>query len=191
MFDHTIACRRVAGQTGLREEEVREAIFTSGLQHRYEAGEVSSAEFVQAFVTQTGRCVNPDAFLRSCSDIFQLNAPIVPVVAQLRSAGYRLGLLSNTCQAHWEFVSQGRFAGLHCLFDVEILSFVVRALKPLPSIYEAAIRAADVAPDQIFFTDDLPENVAGARQAGLDATLFQDVPTLLQELRRRNIAMDL
>ena len=114
----------------MSERPVREAIFDSGLQLRYEAGEISSNEFVAAFVAARGCVVDPREFLRNCSDVFELNAPIVPVVAHLRTAGYRLGILSNTCEAHWEFVSQGRYTILQELFELEILSYELKALKP-------------------------------------------------------------
>jgi HAD superfamily hydrolase (TIGR01509 family) len=190
-FDHAIACRQVAVQTGLDPWQVDRVIFASGLQLRYEAGQIGSQEFVETFVAETGRRVDPQAFLRACSDIFELNAPIVPVVAQLRMAGYRLGVLSNTCPAHWEFVSRGRFAILPTLFDVRILSYERGALKPSLPIYQAAIAAAGVAPGEIFFTDDRAENVSGARDAGLDATLFQGVQMLLRQLQQRRVGINL
>jgi epoxide hydrolase-like predicted phosphatase len=187
-FDHSIACRRVAAQTGLSESLVRAAIFESGLQMRYEAGEISSEQFVDGFRSSTGRRIASQDFLASCSDVFELNAPIVPVVAHLKLAGYQLGLISNTCPAHWEFVSRGRYQVLQDLFDVVILSYERRAMKPLPPIYEAAVEASGVQPAEIFFTDDCAENVEGARRVGLDATLFRGVQPLMHELRQRRIS---
>ena len=108
-------------------------------------------------------------------------------MAHLRAAGYRLGILSNTCEAHWEFVSCGRYAVLKELFEVEILSFRLGSMKPETPIYEAAIAASGVAAEEIFFTDDRSENVAGALRAGMDATHFRGVQPLLQDLRDRQI----
>ena len=55
------------------------------------------------------------------NDIFTLNASILPVVGQLAEAGYRLGILSNTCEGHWE----------HCLRPLPLLAedFSVYALE--------------------------------------------------------------
>ena len=190
-FDHSIACQRVGRQTGLSEHRVHKAIFDSGLQRQYEAGEITSDEFVSAFIAETGCVVDAEEFLRNCSDMFELNAPIVPVVAHLRTAGFRLGILSNTCPAHWEFVSRGRYRILQELFELEILSYELKAMKPLSSIYEAAAAASGVEPSRIFFTDDRLDNVEGARQAGLDATLYRGVQELLADLRHRNVATNL
>jgi FMN phosphatase YigB (HAD superfamily) len=190
-FDHSIACRRIAALTGLSEPFVQATIFDSGLQLRYEAGEISSDEFVESFMVATGRRVEPRRFLVDCSDVFELNAPIVPVVAHLKLAGYRLGVLSNTCPAHWEFVSQGRYQVLQDLFEIVILSYERRAMKPMPLIYEEAVSASGVDPAEIFFTDDRFENVEGARQVGLDATLFRGVQSLMKDLRQREIMTNL
>ncbi len=190
-FDHAIACRRVAASTGLAEHEIHATIFESGLQLRYESGEIDSQEFVAAFVTATGCSVDVSDFLEMCSDVFELNTPIVPIVAHLRTAGFRLGVLSNTCQAHWEFVSRGRYTILHELFEREVLSYECKAMKPYPTIYETAITAADVEPDRIFFVDDRSENVAGACLAGLDAALFRGVQPLLHDLRMRRVLTNL
>jgi HAD superfamily hydrolase (TIGR01509 family) len=60
-------------------------------------------------------------------------------------------------------------------------------MKPAPEIYAAAAAMAAVAPEEIFYTDDRPDNVAGAIAAGYDAVLFQDVRQLARELRRRGV----
>jgi FMN phosphatase YigB (HAD superfamily) len=190
-FDHSIACRRIAARTGLSESRVRAIIFDSGLQLRYEAGEISSEEFVENFRQATGQNVAPACFLSDCSDVFELNAPIVPVIAHLKLAGYRLGVISNTCQAHWEFVSRGRYRVLQDLFEIVILSYERRMMKPLAAIYDAAAAASGVEPNEIFFTDDHPENVEGARHVGFDATLFRGVQPLLRDLHRRQVRTNL
>ena len=55
----------------------------------------------------------------------------------------------------------------------------------------AAITACGHAPGEIFFTDDRPENVDGARRAGLDATLFRGAQPLLRDLLDRQVALNI
>ncbi len=73
--------------------------------------------------------------------MFQLNVPVIPIVAHLRAAGYRLGILSNTCEPHWEFVHGGRFAIIQKYFDPCILSYRVGASKPEQKIFQVAQRS--------------------------------------------------
>ena len=43
---------------------------------------------------------------------------------------------------------------------------------------------------QIFFVDDRPENVDGARQAGFDAVLYEGATHLAKALRRRGLTFN-
>jgi HAD superfamily hydrolase (TIGR01509 family) len=70
------------------------------------------------------------------------------------------------------------------LFDVCALSYEVHAVKPERAIYEAAARLAGYEPNEIFFVDDRPENVAGAREAGFESVLYTDVPQFVTDLRK-------
>jgi putative hydrolase of the HAD superfamily len=75
-------------------------------------------------------------------------------------------------------------------FDAYVLSYEVGAMKPEPRIYAAAIEAAQCAPQECFFTDDIPEYVEGARQAGIDAVVFEGAEALERELRARGVVWD-
>ena len=186
-FDHRVACEQVAALTGLTAERVWDVIFASQLQARYEQGEVSSREFYDEFCAAAG--VTPDyaALHLANAAIFQLNLPIVSLVSHLHSAGYRLGILSNTCESHWGYVAEGRFRIIRELFPVQVLSHVERCSKPAPGIYARAAELAGVAPEGVFFVDDRQENVDGALRAGWDAVLFEGTVSLGAALRKRGL----
>lgn len=189
-FDHRVACEQVAALTGLTAERVWDVIFASQLQARYEQGEVSSREFYDEFCAAAG--VTPDyaALHLANAAIFQLNLPIVSLVSHLHSAGYRLGILSNTCESHWGYVAEGRFRIIRELFPVQVLSHVERCSKPAPGIYARAAELAGVAPEGVFFVDDRQENVDGALRAGWDAVLFEGTVSLGAALRKRGLTFN-
>jgi HAD superfamily hydrolase (TIGR01509 family) len=60
-------------------------------------------------------------------------------------------------------------------------------MKPDAAIYARAEQLACVSPGDIFFVDDRPENVAGARAMGWDAVLYHTPERLLAELEARGI----
>jgi FMN phosphatase YigB (HAD superfamily) len=122
--------------------------------------------------------------------MFTLNARIVPIVAQLASTGIPMGILSNTCEAHWDFVNNGRFGVVNHYFDVVALSYQLGAMKPDPQIYAKATEMANVEPGEIFFFDDKPENVEGALRAGYDAIHYTSPESLVVELSRRGIELN-
>ena len=186
-FDHALACRQMAAVAGVSEAQVREAVFDSGLQLQYEAGQLSSQQFYESFCQRTGTRPAYDALAYAASAIFSLNVSIKPVLAQLRSAGYRLGLLSNTCEMHWDYFASGRYSLIPEIFAAVTLSFRVGALKPDVKIYAAAAALAGVRPDEIFFTDDMPGHVAAARACGFDAVQYTGTPALVRQLHDRGV----
>ena len=189
-FDHQLVVENLLQYTNLPPDHVRTEVFASGLQSRYETGEISSGTFCHELRERlqfTAQSFSDQLLLDACSNIFWLNHEIVPVVAQLAAAGHRLGVLSNTCEGHWKWLTRGQYRILPSLFPLRILSFEVGSLKPGAAIYEEAIRRSQVPPGEVFFVDDRPENVERALRVGVDARLFQDVATLFRNLQQRNI----
>jgi len=188
-FDVGVMCQQVAAVAGVGPAEVFQAMLCTPLQREYELGRLSTREFFEEFCRQTGARPDFEPLLRAASDIFELNTGLIPVVANLRRAGYRLGVLSNTCESHWEHCVR-RYAILREAFDVYALSYRIGAAKPDSAIFEAAARLAGVAPQDIFFTDDTPGHVEAARAAGFDAVQYTSTAELVGELRRRGVELN-
>ena len=189
-IDQRLACRQVAELSGLSADRIGEIVFGSDLQLRYERGALSSREFYEEFCAASHTRPDYDALHRAHSAMFELNTPVIPIVAHVHAAGYRLGILSNTCETHWDFVSNGRFTAIRDFFTVHVLSHVERCSKPDVAIYRRAAELAGTDPGRIFFVDDRPENVDGALRAGLDAVLFSGPLPLAEALRRRGVTFN-
>lgn len=185
-FSHRLAAEQLGRLAGISAERAYEIVFDQGLHWEFERGELTRQQFHQRFC-QAAAVQPPDfaEFEQAGSAIFEVNPGIVPLVTHLRYAGYRLGVLSNTTEPHWTYVTR-RFY-LLTYFDVQALSYQIGAMKPADSVYLAAAELAGVPPAEIFFTDDRPENVAGALAAGYDAVLFTTVLQLARDLRKRNV----
>ena len=141
-FDHKLSCRQMAQLAGVSEQQVQQVVFEDGLQQRFERGELTPHGFHEAFCVQLHCQPEFDALMHASSAMFELHVAVVPIVAHLRAAGYRLGILSNTCQPHWEYVSRGRFAIIAKYFNPCVLSYQVGAMKPERRIFEVACQAA-------------------------------------------------
>jgi putative hydrolase of the HAD superfamily len=186
-FDHARAARQMAAVAGISAQLAWQVLFDQGLLWQYERGEISSREFCEAFCRDTGGAADPAHLLRACADIFELNASIIAVVTGLWNAGYPLGILSNTNEAHWQLVSDGRYRIIPCYFQQRILSYEARAMKPDPRIYQLAVQRTGMPAGDVFFVDDREENVSGACHAGMDAVLYRGVRQLILELHRRGV----
>lgn len=168
-------------------EEVRRRIKETGLFNPFERGRIEPQDLARAIGKALDMDVSPERFREIWSSIF-LPETIVPedMLSRLRTVGYRLLLLSNTDAIHYGWVME-KYPIMrqfhHC-----VLSFDLGFRKPEPEVYAETIARAGCEPGRIFFTDDLADNVEGARQAGIDAVQFQSLPQLEQELRSRGVA---
>ncbi|MBP86865.1 MAG: hypothetical protein CMJ64_09130 [Planctomycetaceae bacterium] len=185
-FDHERAARQMAVVAGVTEQQAWDAVFADGLSLRYEEGELTTRQFFEAFCERTGAAPEFETLVHAASDIFQMNESILPIVEGLRASGLRLGILSNTNDAHWSFVRRN-YPFVEELFDVFALSFELRSLKPNSRIYDEAVLLSEVAAESIFFTDDRDENIEGARAAGFHASHFVTADGLAADLRERQL----
>jgi putative hydrolase of the HAD superfamily len=100
-------------------------------------------------------------------------------VRQVRAAGIRTGLVSNSMGA-------GRYdrSTFPELFDGVVISGDVGLHKPQPEIFLLGAERTGVAPAQCVFVDDLRENCEGAEAVGMTAVLHRGADTTLPELGR-------
>jgi putative hydrolase of the HAD superfamily len=184
-FDYRLACARLGRPLGSSGEELLERVRGLGfspLVQEYESGRISAEAFSREFCALVGLDVTHDEFARAWVDIFRLNEPIAAVVADLKRRGYTLVLGSNTNDLHAAQFRQ-QFATTLAHFDHLILSYEIGHIKPSAAFYRACAEAAGAPASECLFIDDLPENVAGARAAGMEGVVFRDVPSLLEALR--------
>jgi putative hydrolase of the HAD superfamily len=127
-----------------------------------------------------------DEFVRGWEDIFWLNEPVARLIAFLKARGYTLLLGSNTNILHSTYFRR-RFAPTFDVFDRLILSHDVGHMKPDRRFYQACVAAAGVPAASCLFIDDLPENVEGARRAGLTGLRYVETPELIAGLRLHGV----
>jgi FMN phosphatase YigB (HAD superfamily) len=188
-FDPLVLAAQVAEACGRTPDRIVESLFASKLLTRYERGDVSSEEFYEELCRLTGARPTFEALALAASDIFTLRSSMLPIIANLRQAGYRLGILSNTCDVHWNYCV-GRYPFLTEMFDVHALSFQLKSAKPDPDIFLKAAALAGAPPSAIFFTDDVEGHIAGARSVGIDAVPYVSASQIAGELAQRGIQWD-
>ena len=173
-FDPSIACANIAELFEVDVAAAQEVIYASGLQTRFEHGQVSAeqyADFIRLHFNRNSHAIATEEVLEAVSAMFQPIVSMGEVLRRVKGSGFRIGVLSNTCVAHWQWILRQSYPLLEIEFDVTILSFEVGSMKPDGAIYQAAERAANIPARQILFLDDKPENVAAARARGWHAEL--------------------
>jgi glucose-1-phosphatase len=183
-FDYRKAAARLGARLGLSGEEILDRLRPLGfsdLLKRYESGKISAEAFTKGVSDMVGLEITHEEFAVAWADIFTPNESIARLIEGLKSEGYTLVLGSNTNDLHaGQFRRQ--FAETLAHFDRLVLSYEVGHIKPSAAFYLACAEAAGAEPEDCVFIDDMPENVEGARAAGLVGLLYQSTESLIGEL---------
>ena len=181
-FDYALAIRELMKLTSLSLAEVTAVLSNSDLINEYETGKISTLEFYQLVSHQLQLEVPLKTFKQLWGNMFLTQPLLSEHFVQSLKKNYRLILLSNTNEMHFEFVEE-RYPILGYL-EERVLSYQVGCMKPDQRIYHAVVSKVDVAPEEIFFTDDRQENIDAARSIGIQACQFQSEDQLKRDLRR-------
>lgn len=173
----------LARELGLSLGELERAVFGSLPFREACLGKLSADEAWTAIATSLGWPVERvGEFVDRFFAGDRLDERLVQLIRELRTRGYRVGLLSNAPPGRTSSVSPAGRWGMEGLFDVQVFSYQIGALKPDPRAYQAILVALDVKPQEALFIDDSLSNVEGARSVGLIALRFEGTEALLREL---------
>lgn len=166
----------------------REFFGNDGVWARLERGEVAFTEFTAALrraIEAAGGSVTEEqaASFMGAPDPMghrsRLRPKMLDAVRRLRTR-MPTALLTNNVRewrAGWESVLEPE-----SLFDVVIDSSEVGARKPEPRIYEITRERLEVGHDEIFFIDDIGQNLKAARALGWHTLLYTDLDGTLEAI---------
>jgi putative hydrolase of the HAD superfamily len=167
---------------GLPRGSVERVAYTIPEFWQTQVGEVTARQWAEA----VGRALvaehGPGADL--AADVYfgyagRVDAEMVSLVAAVRERT-TVALLSNATDQLREHLAHHDLVDA---FDVVFCSAEIGVAKPDVAIYRHAASVLGVTPGECFFTDDRPENVEGARSAGMHAEVFTGREPLVEHLR--------
>jgi len=103
---------------------------------------------------------------------------MVTLVSNLRKAGCKTAIISNTEMPVVKIIDKQ----ICDYMDVTVLSCLEGTAKPGRKIYDLALARLNVPARQALFIDDKPENIDGAKQAGLQTILFKTIEKFKKEI---------
>jgi putative hydrolase of the HAD superfamily len=151
------------------------------------AGDVSWLDVLPGLLERWGIGDSYDDLLRVWLSI----EPIVETHALLRAlreAGVRCYLATN--QAEHRGVHMRDELGYAALFDGAFYSYEMRVAKPDPAYFRLIVDDLAIAPEEMLFIDDRPDNVAAARSVGMRAEVWsyhEDLSVLHDLLARHGV----
>lgn len=112
--------------------------------------------------------------LRKC--VYQWDVCMVPLPEALKfyqyakQKGYHMYVLSNASRKFYEYFP--RFAPLK-EFDGIVVSADLHMIKPDIRIYKYLLEKYELKPEECLFIDDRADNVAAAKQAGMQGQVYE------------------
>jgi len=193
IFDYgNVICRpptqqqlsEAAARCGLTVDEFLHAFWRN--RREYDRG-TDAAEYWRDIAASSGR-VFDDAtvaeMMRREVDFWGcFDARVLSWTQDLRVAGLRTGILSNLPRTLGHKLRAE--AGFLDHFDQVTFSYELGVIKPEAEIYSHAIEGLGVDAAEALFLDDRPENVEGARAAGIHAEVFTTWEEFLERDRAR------
>lgn len=154
------------------------------IHEQFEKNEISLEAFTEIMLSWLDNKLTKEDFYKTYSEIFSVNEKMTRLLSKL-SQKNKLFLLSNTNVIHQKYGWE-KYEFLNH-FDKLFLSHELGARKPEKKIFELVQECTGFAPNEHFFTDDVPEYVAAAQQVGWDALQFTGYESLVNQLKTRNI----
>ena len=165
--DRGLAQRLAAAEVSLwREQQAsRGANGTGTLDHVFASCGVDISEARHGFALA--------AYLEAWDPHTLADPDARPLLEALRSAGIRVGVLSNTLWPRWHHEAVFSRDGLTPFIDAAVYSSEIPVAKPHADAFRAAIAAVDSVPGRTIFVGDRPwDDVHGAQQVGMRAILI-------------------
>jgi glucose-1-phosphatase len=184
-FDFRLAYARLGKHCACEPDEVRARIRASGLVGPFEKGEIAAEPFVRELSAALRADLTYAEFCSCWNSVFERETLVSEALLEDLAGRYRVLALSNTNPIHFAMIRQAYPMLRH--FHDYVLSYQVGSAKPEARIYQEAIARAGCAPQECFFTDDFAENVAAAREHGIDAVQFLSAEQLERELLARGV----
>lgn len=106
------------------------------------------------------------------------------VLAELKNRGYKLGVITNTVTSRVEHVRMGlRKIDVEKYFDVVVTSVDVGYNKPDERIFQTALKAINVKPDEaVMVGNRISSDIMGGNRIGMKTVLFKWNERYLNEI---------
>lgn len=173
--------RKLAKASGKNIGEITGYCENSPSRKDFERGKLNAREFYDKFAKELNLKINFNDFKKYYCDIFTLNNNVAKLIQKLKNR-YRLVLLSNTDELHFEYI-KNKFEIVD-IFDDCVLSYEAGCRKPNPLIFLKAIKKSKTSPFNIAYFDDIPEFVFVARLMGVKAFQFNGYKKFIGDLKK-------
>jgi len=185
-YDLGARLERLAAATGKSAEAIHAAIWKSGFEDAADAGQFSAEEYLKGFAERVGAPVSRAAWVAARRAGMHPNRDVLELAKRLKRRAGIAVLTNNGFLVKDSF--DELFPELPPLFGERLhVAAEFGAKKPDPEVYRRLVARHVIEPGMAMMVDDKPENVEGAKAAGLAGCRFSGIDGLRRELRARGL----
>jgi glucose-1-phosphatase len=174
-----VAC--LAEFAGTTSDAVHEAIWETGFELLGDSGALDASDYLRGFGERIGYPLSLDEWVEARRRSMKADRAMLEIAGHLRET-VDIAVLTNNTTLVADHIDT-LLPDLRPLFGPRIYtSAQFKAAKPDPRCYHLCLSELQAVPQTVLFVDDLAENVAGAREAGLFAHHYASVETFRQAL---------
>ena len=185
-YDRSLRVRSLAALSGRTEREVANAIWDSGLEAKADAGAVTDAEYLFATGRLLGYEISENDWLSARKAAMSPNYEVLNLAKEAANR-CQIAVLTNNpaiVSSNIEYLCP-EIASVFGNHVYASASF--SAAKPDVEVFHRCLEKLRALPHETLFVDDLPDNIAGARLAGLNVHHFTGHRSLADALALRGL----
>lgn len=172
-------------------EVLAKELFESGVWNEADRGVLSDDEFLELAIRQVPEYEAEVRLFWNNIEKAIWQFPYVKLwIRAMKKAGYKVYILSN--YGNWSY-EKTRERALNFLEDVDgaVFSYEVKQIKPDAAIFQALCGKYALKAEECVFLDDLPANVEGAKNFGMQGIVFKGLQDALEELQKLDVKIAL
>ncbi len=173
---------------GASKEVVDELMYRSPEMAKLVRGQITATDFWNR-VREITSIAAPDKELteRWVRD-YEVDANVKSAVTKAKEKGYKTCVCTNNNAIRLPILVE-RF-NLADDFDAIVSSHEIGQTKPNKEIFEALLKSVDVKPEELIYSDDNPDRLAGASALGINTFVFENFDQFKDKLKEFDINLD-
>ena len=171
-YEHESVVQLLAGSGEYDEEAIR-ALFDEELSYKVQTGRITAVDFFEKHIKRVMTDLTYEGWIKLHVDYFRINPEGFDLMLDLKKKGRKIYILSNLAEFH-KVAIERKITGFFDHSEYNFLSYEMGYFKPEAGIYQGLIQKTGERPENLVFFDDLPQNIEGAKKAGIKGIVFSN-----------------
>lgn len=178
----------LTNEYGVSREVADELMYRSPEMAQLVRGQITPQDFWNRVREITGIEASDEELTERWVKDYEVDEHVRSLVLKAKEKGYKTCVCTNNNAIRLPILIE-RF-NLVNDFDSIVSSHEVGHTKPNKEIFEALIESAHVLPEELVYSDDNSERLAGASELGIATFVFKDITQFVGELKRLGVILD-